>query len=581
MGFYENLPEETKLFLNKAMDIYASIMDKTIECFSNLDKRILSLLAASFFDEGELKKIISKFEDLKLENVLEFMEMTQNEIKSLDGDYKSFYDENFKNDLEAMDLMNLEKKDYNRTPAVIISYFNHILVNGSGILNSFADYCDFSSPLFKEHPVFEKIEEYIKTNYSKDIVDEDRWRSLYQTLDTSRESISRMINPALKFDIRPTYHGFSPRFKNETEEALIKDDDKNIIDEVEQKRLDELAYWESDDIWEILDEVMAKFIGQEQFVEDIFYNIVNNQRMILTGNIQDGERSIIFVDGPTGTGKTAIIREITDRLNLPFHRSSITSYSPTGYKGGDIKSTLEHLLMQSEKDLTKAERGIVVFDEFDKLIYNEASGNGLESKKGVQQELLDFMGGGTYKTTIAQSIFGSVMSDFDTSKLTFICLGALTDLREKKTIPDKSIGFNSNFDETKKDSYEISSKDLIDLGYERELVGRFNTYLHTEEYSKDDLLRILKESTISPMKSFIEWINSYNKELVIEDGVYEAIGDAAYELNFGVRSLQKVMNDIRTVFLKQVMRSKDATIYLDVETVNRACKRTVTRKSRR
>lgn len=586
-ALYENLLNETKIFLNKAMDVYASVKDKKIEYFSELDKRILSLLAASLLVEGRLKDFISDYKDIELSKVLDFMEITEDDIKPLIVGYKEFYLENFKDDLVSMDFRNEGKQKYKKTPLVIFSYFNNALVNGSGILNAFANYCDFNSAVFCEHPIFNKLEKLLSASRMIDELNDkpdwdkvgDRWQELYATIDgkpeknDSNKSSSFAMPRRLIGDIVS-----SSSFGIETETK--EDENKSYVDEKEQVRKKELEYWESEDLWDILEDIKKKFIGQEEAVEDIFYNIVNNQRMILNGNLEDGERSIMFIDGPTGTGKTAIIREISKRLNIPFHRSSSTSYSPTGYVGGDVESILSQLFKESDNDLEKAQRGIVAFDEFDKLVYNPQEGNKLELKKAVQQQLLDFMGGGTYKIPIVRSVFGSISGNFDTSKLTFICLGALTNLREKKSTVTKSMGFNSDVSNKKKETYEITPQDLIDFGYERELVGRLNTYLHTEEYSKEILLKILKESEISPMKGFINWVKGYNKELIIEEGVYEAIAEEAYSLDTGARSLQTVMNSIRTSFLKQVMRSKDHEVYLDIEAVNQACKRATMRKSR-
>ena len=231
-------------------------------------------------------------------------------------------------------------------------------------------------------------------------------------------------------------------------------------------------------------------------------------------------------------------------------------------------------------DLQKAERGIIVLDEFDKISYNSQN-NGLEMKKAVQQQLLDFMGGGKYEIAIGDNPFNRRKIAFDTSKLTFICLAALTDLRDKKTNNKPLIGFSDREEVQENESYTITPEDLIDLGFERELVGRFNVYLHTDEYSKESLLRILKESTISPLIGFKRWINSRNKKLIIEDGVYETIAESAYDLNTGARSLQTVMNNIRTPFLKEVLRGKEETIYLDVDTVKKITEETVKRKVRK
>ena len=257
---------------------------------------------------------------------------------------------------------------------------------------------------------------------------------------------------------------------------------------------------------------------------------------------------------------------------LPYHFSDEQLYS--------VANTRLGLYKQANGNLEKAQRGIIVFDEFDKLANSSENGL-LEMKKAVQQQLLDFMGGGTYEIVVGDNPFNMRIVSFDTSKLTFVCLAALTDLRDKKTQKKQIIGFGNRTDDQNNESYTITVEDLIDIGLKKELAGRFNTFLHTEEYSKESLLRILKESTISPIAGFEKWITSHGKKLIIEDGVYEAIADAAYDLNTGARSLQTVMNNIRTPFLKEVLRGKEETIYLDVDTVKNITEETVKRKVRK
>ena len=128
------------------------------------------------------------------------------------------------------------------------------------------------------------------------------------------------------------------------------------------------------------------------------------------------------------------------------------------------------------------------------------------------------------------------------------------------------IGFERYFESTH-DTYEITPDDLVRIGLERELVGRFNTYLHTNDYTKEDLYKILTESSISPLKTFEELVKNNGKKLVIGEGVLEIIVDEAYKLKTGARSLQTIVNSIRTKYLKEILRSSSDTIYLDKEIV--------------
>lgn len=329
--------------------------------------------------------------------------------------------------------------------------------------------------------------------------------------------------------------------------------------------------------WEILDGIKAKFIGQERLAKELFYNIINNQFLANQEEIVDGERSIIFIDGPTGTGKTAITREITKCLDIPFTSTSITSYSSTGYVGGNITDTLVDLYKKANGNIKKAEKGIIVLDEFDKIISNGR--NGLEMKRAVQQQLLDFLGGGKYIINVGDRQDEKLV-EFDTSRLTFVCLGALTDLRTKKTDKRFEIGFDSNNKTQNNGTYTIRPEDLIELGIEKELVGRFNTYLHTDEYNKNALERILRESSISPIKGFEKLLSAHGMSLKIDEDAYGEIASSAYNLNTGARSLQTIVNIVRNEYLEKIYNGSIESVHLTKDNVESIVQDSTTRRER-
>lgn len=544
---YQNFNAETKEYLNIAMSIYSAISTKQSSMkvrkfgeeidykMTNLDKKILSLFIAAFFIKGNIKQMLDEYELADLEKLFSFVNLKKEEIKMLEDDYAKFYENHFK-----LDLINIIKSGYPISKpniinlGVIFHCFGDVNVAESDILNYFCNFAGIKQFWLNANQFFNSLESYlILNNYiSKNTLENDSGKSQQVKVNKSKEQeelASRKIYPFI-------------------------------------------------DINSIVGELKRKFIGQEVASENLFYNILNNLSLANLNNIPDGQRSIIFMDGPSGTGKTAITKEITQKLGVPFVASSITKYSSSGYVGSDLTELLASLYKNSGENLDKAERGVIVLDEFDKITYS--SNGGLEMKKAVQQELLDFLGGGTYLINVGESRVFSDKIEFDTSKLTFICLGALTDLRTNKTTKKRPLGFNSNFTNEDVTTYTITPQDLINIGLEKELVGRFNTYLHTNDYSKEDLMRILKESSISPLLGFKMWIERNGKSLVIDDNVYEIIVDKAYELNTGARSLQTIMNTIRTPFIKEVLGKETNTIYLDSNTVKRICDQSISRGSR-
>ena len=557
---YSDLSEETQLFLNKAMDIYSIIKDKSLNRtvkdiigtkdyeFTKLDKKVLALFIAGLLMEGNLKEIFSQYDDIKLDNLFDFIGIKESDITPIEDEkYEEFFDKNIKLDLVTI----LKERNWGNTinfvtPEVVISSLRHISLSGSNILEYYKDKYNLKSGgiFISEHPLFRALENYTLLDGS-----------------VSKKDSPKGNNVGLGSSLFAT----SP---------LKKGDPKPLIQTQKQQKTVKF----DDSVWQLLDEIQRKFIGQEVAAEGLFYNIINNQLLAEMEDIPDGQRSIIFIDGPTGTGKTAITREITEKLRIPFTSSSVTNYSSTGYVGGDITDVLKELYRKADGDLEKSQRGIIVFDEFDKIAYSRSGG--LEMKKAVQQQLLDFLGGGKYNIRVGNSIFDMNEIEFDTSKLTFVCLGALTDLRSKKTETRQTIGFGQTSQSSEEQTYSITPQDLMSIGLERELVGRFNTYLHTDDYSKESLEKILRESTISPLIGFKKWIEARGKQLVIDEKVYGLIAEQAYELNTGARSLQTVMNNIRTSFIREVLRGTDNTIHLDSETVIKANGQTMNRKGR-
>lgn len=551
---YNDFDKDTQSFLNKAMDIYSIIKDKNIckrvkdtfgvidYTFTRLDKKILSLFISGFLYDGNLKEICSDYDDIKVDDLLDFIDLEEAEIVPMKNEmYEEFFDKNLKLDIISMIRNNFTTETVNFiTPGVIISSMKSEHVSNSNILNYYCEeYCSFESHLgFQKHPLFSSLENY--TFIEGSVTGNSPERSPF-ILNSNQQK----------------------RYSNERLSVKKTNKSKNL----------------DDNIWSLLDVIKTKFIGQEEAVDDLFYNIVNNQQLAEMTDVPDGQRSIIFLDGPTGTGKTAITREITEKLGIPFTSTSVTSYSSTGYVGGDITDILKELYNKADKDIEKAQKGIVVLDEFDKIAYSQSGG--LEMKRAVQQQLLDFLGGGKYNLRISDNIFFKDEIEFDTSKLTFVCLGALTDMRVQKTEKKHSIGFGQENVNSDKQVYKITPQDLINIGLERELVGRFNTYLHTNDYSKELLQKILIESAISPLLGLRKWVESKGKKLEIEEGVYDLIAEQAYELNTGARSLQTIINNIRTPLIKEVLRGKNSTIYLDSETVLNANNQMLIRKGRR
>lgn len=142
------------------------------------------------------------------------------------------------------------------------------------------------------------------------------------------------------------------------------------------------------DVNQIKDEIKKKVIAQDETIDKVLNNIYLNQRIIDSNDKDFLKNKVnILLDGPTGTGKTLILEQVAEKLSLPIFVTPVTNYSTTGYKGADLTDVLVKLLDEAGGDLELAERGIVAFDEFDKL-GSRTKDEGLSMRKALQQELL-------------------------------------------------------------------------------------------------------------------------------------------------------------------------------------------------
>ena len=317
------------------------------------------------------------------------------------------------------------------------------------------------------------------------------------------------------------------------------------------------------DLKKMVDEIRSKIVGQDEAIITLATNIYYNQLLIdelekdyyIDPAELDSRKVGILLDGTTGTGKSAILKYIASKLDLPITIHNANSFSETGYVGPSITDILRKLYILASKNTAKAERGIVVLDEIDKLA-TKNSADGKDMKKGVQEELLGFISGGTY-TFPLEDTYGSPSITFDTSKLTFILSGAFTNLRDRKINEEKKkskhIGFGGS-NEVSDGTYTVSTQDYVDEGLNREFFGRVKVLTCTKTYTYDDLKNILLTSTISPLKNIEKTVRMFGYFGIVYDEVFlDNACNQALEMQTGARALQTIMSGIQNRLLRGLM----------------------------
>ena len=587
---YYSFSDETISFINRAIDIYRALdkkeLKKTVrklgnfgenieKTYNKIDKKVLSIFMSGFSKDSGIDKVLEECDDITYKNVLEWSELKEKEITPMDEkDYKKYYDDYFKlfvnNLMEELSSFYIIKRI---TPSIFMwSLHSSHDINSNVIEDIVEKYSrDKYAPLTMETSLFRTIESVCKMNGDMEPIDFSRKESNANDAPSFGSLIGGLFGGGSPF-MFPV-----PNFDLSDSDSFEDKEDADTEKRVETKENKEEINI-GPDTWNYIETLRKKYIGQEEFAEELFYNIVNNIELSKQDGVSDGERSIIFVDGPSGTGKTAITTDIAKKLGVPYVCTSVTNFSSTGYVGGDLTDILKDLAEKANFDRKKAERGIIIIDEFDKVATN--SDNDLKMKKAVQDQLLGLLGGETYNVSMGHSLFtGDKKLEFDTSKLTIICLGAITNLRDEKTSNKQPIGFSTEIS-TGENEYNITPDDLISMGLQKELVGRLNTFLHTNDYDVATLERILRESDISPMTSFTNWVKRYGKSVEVDDEVYPLMAAKAYDFNTGARSLQTIMDSIRTRYIRQVLRGEEPNIHLTSDDVRAAYAKTVNRSKR-
>lgn len=295
-------------------------------------------------------------------------------------------------------------------------------------------------------------------------------------------------------------------------------------------------------------------IGQEHAKKVVSVAVYNHYKRVATGT-QDGieiEKSNMLMIGPTGSGKTYLVKTLARLLDVPLAIADATSLTEAGYIGDDIESVLSKLLAAADNDVEKAERGIVFIDEIDKIAKKKDTHHRDVSGESVQQGMLKLLEGAEIEVPVGANSKNAMvpLTTINTRNILFICGGAFPDLENviKERLNKKSsMGFQADL----KDKYDkepnllskVTVEDLRNFGMIPEFLGRMPIVFTLESLTKEMLVRILKEPKNAILKQYQKLLALDEVQLEFNGGALEAIADKAMEKDTGARALRAIIEE--------------------------------------
>lgn len=395
------------------------------------------------------------------------------------------------------------------------------------------------------------------------IVDKMDFHKLYN-VGVSEDLVRAIINAEIAMDDQELLSLFTNGQTNAMDEQIEPQNQQKITPETTM--FSEIKFDFDPD--ELEENIKAEVIAQDHVATALVSMLYKNKKY----HNHDGLKSNMLILGPSGCGKTELARAVARHLDIPITVFDASSATASGFVGTSVNQCIKDLIQVCNGDIKKAEHGIIVIDEIDKLAQH--SGESI-NKGDVQNELFKLLEGD--EITVAGENFKEQSFRFNPKNITFICIGSAQDLidQKRKSKAKKSIGFNANHEKEEVEDEEeeiiLEPKDLMEFGLKPELLRRLPVIKVVKQLNKKHLVSILTHSKISNLRLYEKAFKEVdNVKLIYNKEVLEKIAEKSTKEKAGASGLKRVVDDMLQTAVRKIrlLNGEAGVLILSKETVD-------------